>query len=173
MTQVKEGDTSEKKPDDDGKNIRIEVEHDGKAEPADLKIDRDDDVLAAVRKALALEPDVFLFERDKDEPLSGPIKGRKALRLIAHKSRLITVQVRYEHRTIEEKFAPSRTVFRVLEWAVGKKGFHLDATSAAKANLILPGADAPLPRDATIGRLVPAGEHVLVVDLTLQDFTNG
>ena len=32
------------------------------------------------------------------------------------------------------------TVFRVLQWAVSKKGFGLDDIAKAKANLILPGA---------------------------------
>jgi len=56
---------------------------------------------------------------------------------------------------------------------VGKKGFDLDPVTAAKANLILPGADAPLPRDAAVGKFVKTGHCTLVVDLTLKDFTNG
>ncbi len=85
----------------------------------------------------------------------------------------IEVVVRYEHRSIEHKFAPSATVFKVLEWAIGKKGYGLDPLSAAKANLILPGADQPMPRDRTIGSFTKRGEKRLVVDLTLKDFTNG
>jgi hypothetical protein len=64
-------------------------------------------------------------------------------------------------------------VFKVLQWAVSKKGFVLDPVAAAKANLILPGADAPLPRDAAVGKFVKPGHCTLMVDLTLKDFTNG
>ena len=39
-----------------------------------------------------------------------------------------------------------RPCSRRLQWAVGKHGYNLDPMTAAKANLILPGADEPLPR---------------------------
>jgi len=86
---------------------------------------------------------------------------------------LNTVEVRYEHRTIHHHFAPAATVFKVLQRAVSKKGFCLDPLAAAKANLILPGADAPMPREAAVGKFVKPGHCVLTVDLTLKDFTNG
>src|SRR3546814_15890078 len=95
------------------------------------------------------------------------------MRLLATARRAIEVVVRYENRSIEHKFAPSATVFRVLEWAIGKKGYGLDPLSAAKANLILPGADQPMPRDRTIGSFTKRGEKTLAVDLTLKDLTNG
>jgi hypothetical protein len=153
--------------------IRIDVEREGHAELIALEIEERDDLLDHVRTRLDLEADVLIFERDKDEPLVEIIKGRRALRLVTHKHRQITVRVQYEHRTKEETVAPSKTVFKVLLWAVGKKGFDLDAMQAAKANLILPGAETPLPRDSAIGAFTQAGECVLVVDLTLKDFTNG
>jgi len=56
---------------------------------------------------------------------------------------------------------------------VSKHAFMLDPMAAAKANLILPGADAPLPRADVLGKYVKAGHCALVVDLTLKDFTNG
>jgi hypothetical protein len=56
---------------------------------------------------------------------------------------------------------------------VGKHGFNLAPLSAAKANLILPDATEPLPRDAVIGTYVKPHEQVLIVDLTLKDFANG
>ena len=83
------------------------------------------------------------------------------------------MRVRYEHKTEERTFSPAKTVFKVLQWAVGKQGFNLDPMSAAKANLILPGAEQPLParraRQVTSSR----ANCTLVVDLTLKDFTNG
>lgn len=61
----------------------------------------------------------------------------------------------------------------MLLWAIGKKGFNLDDTSKAKANLMLPGTDQPLPKDAVIGSFVKHGACCLTLDLTLKDFTNG
>jgi hypothetical protein len=95
------------------------------------------------------------------------------LRLVSHEARAVKVEVRYDHETRAHEFAPSKTVFRVLQWAVGKHGFRLDPTLAARANLILPDAENPLLREAVIGSFMPHGKHVLVVDLTLRDFTNG
>jgi hypothetical protein len=153
--------------------IRVEVECEGSPEPRAVEVRDSEDLVEELRKALKLDPDVLLFERDKGEPLTGPVRGRKALRLVAHKSKQITVQVRYEHRTEQEIFPPSKTVFKVLQWAVSKKGFNLDPASAAKANLMLPGADTPLPRDGVIGSYTQPGQCVLILDLTLRDFTNG
>jgi hypothetical protein len=73
----------------------------------------------------------------------------------------------------ERAFSPAKTVFKVLQWAVGKQAYNLDPTSAARANLILPGAETPLPRDSAIGSFTKPGECILVLDLTLRDFTNG
>ena len=173
METVKDASESAKREGRDGNVIRVEVERAGTPESVSLEFGVDEDVLEAVRRGLALDADDVLFERDKDDPLDGPVKGRKALRLVVHKAKRITVQVRYEHLVKEEEFPPSKTVFKVLQWAVGKKGFNLDPTVAAKANLILPGAQNPLPRDAVIGSFTQPGERVLVLDLTLQDFTNG
>lgn len=153
--------------------VRLEVECEGVSEPVGLEVVADDAMLVAIRDALALGPDVMLFERDGDEPLTAPIEGRNAVRLVAHCAKQIAVTVRYEHRSIERDFAPSKTVFKVLQWAVGKQGFGLDPTLAAKANLILPGAKVPLPRDSIIGSHTQAGVRELVLDLTFRDFTNG
>ena len=153
--------------------IRIEVVHGGSAEAVVIELPPAEDPLAALRLALALEEDILLFERDQDAHLTCLPPGRKALRLVTHKAHLIEVEVRYEHRTEKKSFAPSKSVFKVLQWAVGEHGFKLDPVSGARANLILPGASEPLPREAPIGSFVPHGHHVLVVDLTLRDFTNG
>ncbi len=153
--------------------IRVEVECEGSPEPHAVEVRDSEGMVEELRKALKLEPDVLLFERDKGEPLTGSIRGRKALRLVAHRSKQITVQVRYEHRTEQETFPPSKTVFKVIQCAVSKKGFNLDPTLAAKANLMLPGTDTPLPRDGVIGSYTQPGQCVLVLDLTLKDFTNG
>jgi hypothetical protein len=153
--------------------IQIEIEREGSVELITLEVREQEDLLGHVRGLLDLEVEVHLFERDKAEPLVEIAKGRRALRLVAHKHRQITVRVRYEHMTKEETVPPSRTVFKVLQWAVSKHAFNLDPMQAAKANLILPGADAPMARDSAIGSFTHPGEHMLVVDLTLKDFTNG
>lgn len=100
-----------------------------------------EDLLEAVRKALQLGLDVLLFERDKDKALTGMVTGRKALRLVAHRAKQISVYVRYEPLTKEETFRPSKTVFKVLQWAVSKKAFSLDPASS-KSWPAAPTADA-------------------------------
>lgn len=153
--------------------IRVEVEIEDRDVNTVIEVEADlDAVLAAVR-ALADVGEVHVFERDADEPIGGDVKHKKALSVVAHRCRRIVVEVRYEHLTKEHAFAPAATVFQVLQWAIGKHGFNLDDTARAKANLILPGAEQPLPTGDVIGSLVKHDNCRLVVDLTLQDFTNG
>jgi hypothetical protein len=153
--------------------LRIEVEVEGRDSPATLEVDASlKAVIAAVQK-LAGTDDIHIFERDKDEPIGKEIEKKKVLLLVAHRCKKVRVNVRYEHDTKHEEFPPGVTVFRVLQWAVSKKGFGLDDIAKAKANLILPGAEEPIAKDTVIGRLVPAGVCELTVDLTLKDFTNG
>lgn len=153
--------------------IRIEVIHAGSVEAVVIELPPAEDPLAALRLALAIEEDVLIFERDRDEILACLPPGRKALRLVTNKAHTIELVVHYDHETRRKVFPPSKTVFKALQWAVGEHGFKLDPQAAAKANLILPGADQPLPREAPLGSFVPHGHHVLEVNLTLRDFTNG
>ena len=95
------------------------------------------------------------------------------MRLVGHRCHQVTLDVRFEHHTKQHHFKPSTTVFAALQWAVSKHAYDLDAMKAAKANLILPGADMPLARDDVLGKHVKPGHCTLVVDLTLRDFTNG
>lgn len=152
--------------------LHIEVQIEDRAQVATLALAEHQANREGVREALGLDEDYELFERDADEPL-GALAGRKAVRVVAHRKKKITVQVRYEHRTEEKDFGPAKTVFKVLQWAVGKKGFDLEPLAAARANLILPGAENPLPKDDVIGKYAPHGHEPLVLDLTLRDFTNG
>jgi hypothetical protein len=154
--------------------VRLEIEREGVTEIIELEVHPNVDLIDHVREKLDLEIDIHIFEREHDEPLACGIEGRKHLRLLAHRARLIEVTVHYEHHAKKKEFAPSATVFKVLQWAVSKHAYGLDPTNAAKANLILPGADQPLPRERTIGAFTAPGHpHHLVVDLTLKDFTNG
>jgi len=153
--------------------IEVEAEIEDQPDPLLFAIPADEHFLHAVRARIGATEEMHVFERDQDEPMVKPPHGRKAIRLVCHRCRVVLVEVRYEHRTIEHRYAPANTVFKVLQWAVSKHGFGLDPVAAAKANLILPGAESPLPRDAAIGKFVKPGECKLVVDLTLKDFTNG
>ena len=153
--------------------IDVEIEVEDREEPMGFAIVIDERFHETVRTRIGAAEDMHLFEHGHDEPLPHPPHGRKAIRLVGHRCRIVTLQVRYEHRTIEHQFAPAATVFKGLQWAVSKKGFGLDPVAAAKANLILPGADAPLPREAALGKFVKPGHCTLVVDLTLKDFSNG
>lgn len=153
--------------------LRLEVEREGYDEIVEIELHHDVDMLEHVRRHFGLAVDIHIFERDRDEPLKGNIKGLRHLRLIAHPHHVLNVIVRYDHLQIERRFAPSATVFKVLQWAVGKDGYRLDPTNAAKANLILPDAEQPLPRDRAIGAFTSQRNSCLVVDLTLKDFTNG
>jgi len=153
--------------------VDIEIEIEDQAEPLGFSVLIDERFEETIRSRIGVTEEMHLFEHGHDEPLLHPPHGRRAIRLIGHRCRVVTVEVRYEHRTIKHHFAPAATVFKVLQWAVSEKGFGLDPVAAAKGNLILPSADAPLPRDAAVGKFVKPGHCTLVVDLTLKDFTNG
>jgi hypothetical protein len=152
--------------------VEVEIEIEDQAEPVAISIVVDERFEETVRAHIGAGGDMHLFEHGQDEPLPCPPHGRKAIRLVGHRCRVVTLKVRYEHRTIEHHFAPAATVFKALQWAVSKNGFDLDPVAAAKANLILPGAEAPLPRDTALGKFVEPHHCTLVVDLTLKDFTN-
>ena len=126
-----------------------------------------------IREKLEIGADVHFFERDRDEAFVHAEHGRKHVRVVGHKCHQVTLKVHYDHHTKEHHFRPSATVFKALQWAVSKHAYNLDAMAAAKANLILPGADAPLPREDVLGKFVKSGDCTLVVDLTLKDFSNG
>jgi hypothetical protein len=153
--------------------LHLEIERPGSQEIIEISVHREADMLGHIREHLEIDEKIHIFERDRDEPLVGNCEGRRHLRLIAHPHRTIALEVRYEHHQRKHDFAPSATVFKALQWAVGKHGYDLDPTNAAKANLILPGADQPMPRDRTLGSFTKDGADFLVVDLTLKDFTNG
>jgi hypothetical protein len=154
--------------------IDVEIEIEDREEPMGFSVIVDERFHETVRARIGVTEEMLhLFEHGDDKPLPSTPHGRKAIRLVGHRCPIIALQVRYEHRTIEHRFVPSETVFKALQWAVSKKGFGLDPVAAAKANLILPGADTPLPREAALGKFVKHGHCTLVVDLTLKDFSNG
>jgi len=153
--------------------IHIEVEIEERIEVLMLPLAGETAHVDVIRDKLRLGAELHLFERDRDEVFVRAEHGRKHIRVVGHKCHQVTLKVRYEQHTKEHHFRPSATVFKALQWAVGKHAYNLDPMAAAKANLILPGADAPLPREDVLGKHVKAGDCSLVVDLTLKDFSNG
>ena len=153
--------------------INVEVEVEEQVEVFVLPAVGEIVLVEEIRAKFEHGPDLHFFERDQDEPFKHHQKGRKHIRIVGHHCHEVTLSVRYEHRTEHHHFKPSATVFKALQWAVGKHGFNLDPMAAAKANLILPGADQPLPREDVLGKYVKAGHCTLIVDLTLKDFSNG
>jgi len=155
------------------KKVRVELEFEDLPDVKTVEVEKMDlDAVLVVARSVAGFEDAHVFERDSDEVLSG-IGHRRAIILLVHRCRHITVEFRYEHETKKHNFSPAATILRVLQWAVGKHGFNLDDNAAAKSNLILPGADQPLPKDAMLGRYAKHPGCTVTLDLTLKDFTNG
>lgn len=153
--------------------VEIEVEIEAREEVVELKLAVEEGFHDKVRAQIGLGGDYHLFEHGHEVPLHQPPHGRKAIRFVAHRCKVVEVEVRYEHNSAKRRFAPAQTVYQALQWAIGPAAFNLDAVTAAKANLILPGADSPLPREAALGKYVTPGQCAIVVDLTLKDFSNG
>ena len=153
--------------------VHVEVEIEDRVELLVVPITEGMVLVEVIRTKLESAADVHLFERDRDEPLHHHPHGRKHIRVIGHRCHQVKLEVRYDHDTKHHHFPPSATVFRALQWAVSKHGFNLDPMAAAKANLILPDAEQPLPREDVLGKHVKGDHCTLVVDLTLKDFTNG
>jgi hypothetical protein len=153
--------------------VHVEVEIEDRVELLVVPITEGMVLVEVIRTMLESAADVHFFERDRDEPLHHHPHGRKHIRVVGHRCHQVKLEVRYDHDTKHHHFPPSATVFRALQWAVSKHGFNLDPMAAAKANLILPDAEQPLPREDVLGKHVKGDHCTLVVDLTLKDFTNG
>lgn len=165
--------TNNKVGPEDRITVRVELEFEGLQEASHLEIENGDldAILRAAHDKLGFE-NANLFERDNEETLTG-IGNRRAISILVHRCRRVAVQVNYDGDIKSREFSPAATVLRVLQWAVGKRGFNLDDNTGAKANLMLPGADQPLPRDTMLGVYFKHPGCSLTLDLTLKDFTNG
>ena len=159
--------------DSRGKKVGVELEFETLPDVKAVEVEKNDtDAVVTVARSVTGFENAHVFERDSDDVLK-EIGDRRAVMLLVHRCRHITVDVRYDGETKQHKFSPAATVLRVLHWAVGKNGFNLDENTTAKANLILPGTEQPLPKDAMIGRYAPHPGCAVTLDLTLKDFTNG
>jgi hypothetical protein len=152
--------------------IEIQVEDQEKSQLLEVDVNNGADFKLAVLKQIGLD-EANLFLHDDDAEIGDDVTRMKAVVLVAHRCKKLVVTINYEEKSIRKKFAPSATVFRVLQWAIGRNGFKLDATAAAKANLILPEAEQPLPREGVIGKYADKKTCSFEADLTLKDFTNG
>ena len=153
--------------------IHVEIEIIERVETLTLP-DSDEVVLMEqIREKLELPPEIHFFERGKEAAFTHHAKGRKHIRLVGHHCQSVKLLVQYDHLDKVHHFPPATTVSAAAQWAVGKQAYNLDPIAAAKANLILLGADQPLPKEDVLGKYVKAGQCELVVSLTLKDFTNG
>ncbi|WP_296710709.1 hypothetical protein [Rhodoblastus sp.] len=156
--------------------IRVEVEIEDRKEVKVIEVEGRslEAVLEGVRALADMEGEgLHVFERDCDDVIGVEIETRKAISVIGHRHKKLKVTVRFEHHSPHHEFSPSTTVQKVLQWAVALPELKLDPTAKAKANLILPGGDTPLPKDDMIGRYVKHPDHEVIFELTLKDFTNG
>jgi len=149
----------------------VEVEFDGQIELFEPGNGTMEELsLQVVQRRFGTDTSLFLFVRET-ERLFDRIFDQHCTALVAHRHQAVQAVVGYEHLEKRHDFPPSVTVFHVLQWALGKHGFALDSTARSKANLVVPGDTAPLPREDVIGKF--AHHHELRLDLTLRDFTNG
>lgn len=156
--------------------IRVEVEIEDRQEVKVIEIEGNSltAVLEGVQAVAGTECDgLHVFERDCEDVIGVEIETRKAISVMGHRHKKLEATVRFEHHSPHHEFSPSTTVQTVLQWAVARPELKLDPTAKAKANLILPGADTPLPKDDMIGRYVKHPCHEITFELTLKDFTNG
>ncbi|GIL40552.1 hypothetical protein [Roseiterribacter gracilis] len=153
------------------KNVEIHTEAGGLHS---VELENAEDLLRVIREAAGLGEDAHVFEHDGEEPLIDIeiVRDRKALVMVVHRCRQVQVTVRFDQEK-SKAFPPSATIYRILKWAVGKQGFNLDPDQAGKANLTLPNAVSPLPKDTVVGTLTDGATCSSHLVLTLKDFTNG
>ena len=168
-------------PTDDAQvSIEIMAEGEGLAEIEIIRlpegsIAREIVAAVAVRSGFQAE-EAFLFLEDCEEPLNlALIIESSMVNKVhhVHRVRKIEVGVFYQGRRIQEHFAPSARVQRVLDWAIGSKGFKIDPTIAPEMELALHGQTTALPKNAHIGRYVRHPHHELVFDLIRGIVPNG
>jgi hypothetical protein len=160
--------------------VEIIVEGEGLAEVEIIRIEegsagREIVAAVAVRGGFPAE-EGFLFLEDSEEPLDVEvIVGEENTGRVhhVHRVRHIEVSVFYQDRRIEKRFSPATRVQRVLDWAVGPRGFNIDKAIAPEMELALHGSNITVPKDAHIGRFLRHPEHCLSFDLIRGVVPNG
>ena len=114
--------------------------------------------------------EVFVFLENSDTPLELDAKIEEVgliSRSRVHMHSLKEVEVTVNFNRAEEKglFAPSTTVDRVKEWAVGKDRYDMPPVDAAEHVLKLCHSGIEPDRDAHIGTLVKIPDGKICFDL--------
>lgn len=153
--------------------VEVELEGQGVATTVEAASSTVESIVEAIRNAVDIGEPVYLFEKGSEKELTD-IGKRTAICVVAHRCKKVEVSVQFEHGTKSREFSPAARLYDVVNWAVGKKGFNLDNTARAKANLMLSGDDKqPLDKDTPVGRYTTEGTCSAAFILTLKDFTNG
>jgi hypothetical protein len=162
-------------------NVEILVEGEGLADLAVIQLPVGASAREIVRfvgsKSGVSVDDALLFAEDDERPIDiacalidESFSGRTHH---VHRLPCVSTIVFYQQRHLEHAFSPAARVNRVLEWAVGCKGFNIDASIAPEMELALHGSDKVLPRNAHIGRYIQHPHHELKVDLVRGVIPNG
>jgi hypothetical protein len=124
-----------------------------------------------VRELLAVEdPEGQIWLEDVDEEINLELTLLEAG--IGHQHhvqrshcRVISVDVRFADERFHRDFAPSTTIKRVREWAVGPDAARLSPDQAVEHVLATPGADHFLDGNVHVGSLVVGKSCSVIVDL--------
>jgi len=133
-------------------------------------------VIAVAAKGHFAAEEAFLFVEDSDEPIDPVLVLDKSMAgrvHHVHRAHRIDVRVFYQGRHIDRRFGPSTRVERVLDWAVGDRGFAIDPIIAPEMELALHGQTTALPKNAHIGRYVQHPHCELAFDLIRGIVPNG
>ncbi len=160
--------------------IEILVEGEGLADIEIIRLPRGSAaraILAAigVKSGFPAEQ-AFLFVEDGEDPVDmAVLVENMAMERVhhVHRARKIEVRVFYQGRRIDNRFSPSTRIQRVLDWAVGPKGFNIDPTIAPEMELSLLDQKTAVPKNAHIGRYVPHPHCELDLDLIRGVVPNG
>lgn len=119
----------------------------------------------------------FLFLEDCDETLdlAEVLNAEQVSGKIHHVHRIqrVDVTVFYLGHHKERTFSPSTRIQRVLDWAVGPHGFHVDPAIAPEMELALHGQTTALPKNAHLGRFIKHPHHSIKFDLIRGVVPNG
>lgn len=94
-------------------------------------------------------------------------------RLHIHRCRRVDAKVFFNGRTIERQFPPASTIGKITEWAVGTKGFNLDAADAVEHVLQISGTTQRPDEDEHLGTLVNAPTCAVSFDLVPKQRVEG
>ncbi len=162
----------------DHKEIEIYVHNAHQRDPQLIRISEAATIEELLQRVAPHEhAEMVLIVEDEDQPRErhhrlheGNIHHRHHVHV--HHCREVEVRVSYNGITHEHKYAPAKTVEKVLHWALG--AFSLKGADAMNKVLRLAhGSDDPLPETAHVGSFVAKGHCVLLLNLTVKRNVNG